>query len=302
MDNRGQTIRLPSGAHVEYGEYGDPNGTPLLYFHGWPSSHHQAFSIDAEAADRKIRVVAPNRPGIGRSSPQPGRTLADWPPLIREFADALGLRSWMVLGVSGGGPYALATAAELPSSTSAVGVACGAIPLADFADHSGLLPAYRFLLALRKFAPWLLRPVFALGSALSHCPPHRFPMSLILRLVEPCDRVALRQKDVFDEVMVTYREAVASGMGAVISDADVYLERWDIDLAHVRCPTYFWHGEQDRNIPIHMAKILAAKIPHAQCRWTADMGHYSLGLQKTGMFLDALLGHSPPGNLPLENP
>ena len=56
-----------SGRRLEVREYGDPGGHPAFFFHGLIGSHHQASYIDEQAKERGLRVIAPNRPGVGRS-------------------------------------------------------------------------------------------------------------------------------------------------------------------------------------------------------------------------------------------
>ncbi len=289
-------LTLPGGTSIEYGEYGDPAGRPLLFFHGWPSSQLQAAYAHASAVRRKIRIIAPNRPGIGRSTFQAGRTLGDWPPLVCALAEHLALPRLPILGISGGGPYALACAADLPHLVSAVGVSGSAVPLAEIPDRGDLMFPYRALLALKKFAPWLLAPIIQTVRILTKVPPHRFPTSLALRLLDTCDREALRDSSAYFAVMASFREAAASGTKAVLADGEIFLQDWNTDLLQIRCPAYFWHGAKDRNIPLRMAEILAAKVPEARCRWFPDEGHFSLALGKLDLFFESLTGD--PGSTP----
>ena len=74
-------------------------------------------------------MLAPDRPGVGDSSPwAPGRgsTVAEYAHELRAFADALELPIFSVLGYSGGGPYALAAAHALPDRIAAAAVVSGA--------------------------------------------------------------------------------------------------------------------------------------------------------------------------------
>ena len=95
-------------------EYGPRDGTPVLYLHGTPGTGREAAVLHGAARDAGVRLVAPDRPGMGGSPGTPVRRLADWPADVEGLADALGLERFAVLGWSGGGPYALATLAALP--------------------------------------------------------------------------------------------------------------------------------------------------------------------------------------------
>jgi pimeloyl-ACP methyl ester carboxylesterase len=111
-------------------EYGDPNGTPMLGFHGTPGSRFMLRLADGAAAELGIRLIAPERPGFGLSTFQKGRSLAGWARDVEAFTRALGVERFAVAGVSGGGPYAAACAAMLPDRVTAVGLVSPIGPMA----------------------------------------------------------------------------------------------------------------------------------------------------------------------------
>ena len=124
-----QILTLPSGRVLGFAEFGAPKGTPLLFFHGFPSSRLEARGLDLIARKRGIRVLALDRPGFGLSSFQPGRRIVDWPNDVLEFVQHVQIKSFAVLGGSGGAPYALACAKALPADMlSAVGLVSAAPP------------------------------------------------------------------------------------------------------------------------------------------------------------------------------
>ncbi len=100
---------LPEHRVVEVWDGGDPDGLPVVFHHGSPGSRHQAM-LGAQAAMRQqVRLVSMSRPGYG-ASPNIPPSLASVGADTLVLADALGIADFAVLGVSGGGPYALATA------------------------------------------------------------------------------------------------------------------------------------------------------------------------------------------------
>ena len=104
---------LPDGRRLAYTEWGLPDGKPVLFFHGVPGS--RLWCPDEEATSAAgVRLIAPERPGSGRSDPLQGRTLADWPKDVEALADALEISSFGSSGVSAGGPYAAACASLIP--------------------------------------------------------------------------------------------------------------------------------------------------------------------------------------------
>ena len=86
-----RSVTLPDGRELAYEEYGDRGGEPVLSFHGGLSSRLDAAPAHQAALDLGVRLLSPDRPGIGRSTYQPGRRLLDWPADVAALTDALGI-------------------------------------------------------------------------------------------------------------------------------------------------------------------------------------------------------------------
>ena len=276
------------GGRVAWNEYGDPAGRPMIYCHGWPSSRLQARLLHHLARERGIRVLALDRPGMGRSTRQPGRTLASWPALVAGFADALGIGRFAQLGVSGGGPYVLACAAFLPERVAASAVLCGAVPLAG-ADWRGLHPAYRMLIPLRKLPGPLFNLPLALTGLLATGGFGKAPVSWLLRTLADADRELLLAHPSAQRVLAeSLREGIRQGGRGVMADADVYFQDWGIPLDQVRLPIRYWHGGMDRNISVAMARRFVARIPGARLDIDSGEGHFSLAIRRAADAMDHL--------------
>ncbi len=156
-----QLQRLSDGRTIEYVDCGDPDGVPIFYFHGTPSNHREAEFTSPESLG--VRLITPNRPGSGRSTPVAGRRLLDWPSDVVELADALGIDRFAVVGASGGGPYALACAFAIPNRLTGCAVLSGIAPMDDPRARKEVNVVERSLIRLSN-----RRPVFArklLGNA-----------------------------------------------------------------------------------------------------------------------------------------
>lgn len=134
-----RTITVKDGRELAYAEYGEPNGHPVFFFHGTQSSRLERHRDESIARGRGARIIATDRRGQGLSDFQPGRTLLDWPDDVTRLADSLGLDRFAVMGMSAGGPYALACAHAIPERLSSIKVIAGAAPLDD-AELSSHLP------------------------------------------------------------------------------------------------------------------------------------------------------------------
>jgi pimeloyl-ACP methyl ester carboxylesterase len=282
-----QRITLRDGRTLGVAGYGDPGGRPLFYFHGFPASRLEAALTDAAAARLGIRVIAPDRPGLGRSDFQPGRAIADWPADVAGLADALGLGRFAVLGVSGGAPYALACAAKIPQRLDAVGVVGGLGPVAGKGGTAGMAGLNRAFLFLFRRAPRLGRVLFApLALAMRRWPAALF--SLFTATVPAADRKALDRPGIRPLFHASMREAVRQGTRGAGRELWLYSRPWDFDLTTVQAEVRLWHGERDVTVPAAMGRRLAAALPRCRAVFLPGEGHFSLPLDHMEEILRAL--------------
>src|SRR5215472_10597884 len=172
--HRTDVVQLHNGGVVAFQEYGDATGTPVIFCHGWPSSRTMAQLANEPARALGVRIISPDRPGISDSSMHLERKLSDWPSVIERLVNDLGLGDFRILAISGGAPYAYATAVAMPERVRAIAIVGGVIPFAELTDLEGLLPLYRLMLALYRRRPQLLRRSFQLARLfLSLRPPVR---------------------------------------------------------------------------------------------------------------------------------
>lgn len=276
MNDRVELHGLPGCPRLVCSDFGDPDGRPLLFCHGWPSTRLQALGLHEAALARGIRVVTPDRPGIGASAFQPNRRLLDWPPLVEALADRLGWDRFDVMGVSGGGPYALAAGARLGDRVRHLWLVCPAPPLAWSRETGGLHWAYRGLIVARKRLPWTLGAPLALARWISWWPP-RHPLLKLFHLGLPdADRVALDNPKMRRVIGEDYAEAMRSSNAGLVADGDIYLNPWGFEPAEVAAPTTIWHGSEDANLPAPLVRRMAAELPRGELRRVAGEGHYSI--------------------------
>jgi pimeloyl-ACP methyl ester carboxylesterase len=124
-----ELVRLSDGRRGAIASHDDPQRSPLFLFHGVPGSRLGLHHTDGPAKERSVRVLCPDRPGIGRSDPHPERTIPGYANDVNALVDAMGFERFAVLDYSGGGPYALACGAKLSERVSAVRNMAGLGPL-----------------------------------------------------------------------------------------------------------------------------------------------------------------------------
>lgn len=268
-------ITLSNGLRLGYAEYGDPRGEVAFYFHGWPSSRLQGCLFDELAKKHGMRLICPDRPGIGLSDPQTGRTLADWQQTLSELAAHVGADNWHVIAWSGGGPYVLATALLMPKRLLSASIICGAPPLVFLGDRE-MFWIYRWLIQLRKLLPTVLGGILKLGAVIARMRPGCLVHRLLLKMLGAEDRRILSDPKVFKVVCEATLGALNRPAADVIADADIYLSEWGFEVSRISMPIHFWHGKQDRNIDWTYTQRLASLIPHAVTHFSEHDGHYSM--------------------------
>ncbi len=272
-------LELKSGHYLAFDEFGDPSGMPVFFFHGWPSSLTMAQITDAAARELAVRIISPDRPGISESTLQPDRKLLDWPPVLRELADYLGIERFHVLGISGGAPYAYATGWSIPDRIRAIAVVSGAPPIVDLADHSGLLRLYRWMLRVHRISPELLRICFKIAQPFA---ARKIPIRLrplFLRIFQRGDAEVLRDNAAFEACFESARKAWRASVDGVMVDARVYAQAWGFRLEEVDVPVRIWHGTKDRAFSFRLAEQLAARLPNCKLRIVDAAGHFSLPIR-----------------------
>jgi pimeloyl-ACP methyl ester carboxylesterase len=282
-----RTLRLRDGRTLGYAEYGVEDGKPLFVLHGSPGCRLQVRVAHGPARALGIRVIAPDRPGLGLSARLPGREIADWPNDVRELADALRLARFAVVGISGGGPYAAACAWGLPDRLTRAGIISGVAPSEGQDLGGGLLRPGRLLFDLMRRAPWLVRGVMALGTM----PARRFPDRLFAwmrGLAPPVDQAVLCRPDIATSLSASLREAFRGGSQGVADEVLLLLRPLTFRLTEIRAPVRLWHGEADGVVPVAMGRYLAETIPNCRAEFIPGGGHY-LVFDRIGPFLEAMV-------------
>jgi pimeloyl-ACP methyl ester carboxylesterase len=278
VNQTSRTIHLEDGRDLEFAEYGDPNGLPVLFFHGFLGSHYQASWAGTAARQQGVRLVAFNRPGVGRSSPACYPSVAGVAEDVRQLLKALALTEVALLAVSGGCPYALACACRLPERVRLVGVVSGLGPFEE-----GLLAhlprAARLTLLLSRHCPgmarWLLdRQVqrFLRGT-------REYSPDLVGAAGE-ADQSAVLDPEVRRVLQADLEEVLVRGGGArtLVEEMRLFF-RWGFRLAELppTTPVLFWHGTDDVLVPASMARHMAAHICESEVNFIPG-GHF-LGVQ-----------------------
>lgn len=267
-----QVLTLPDGRRLGFAEYGDPDGVPVLSFHGGLSSRLDAAPADGACRELGIRLVAPDRPGIGLSDFQVGRTLLDWPRDALALADGLGLGRFGAVGWSAGGPYVAACGYAAPERMTAGAMVASAVPL-EISGRRGLSLADRSLLFMSERIPWAASQALRLSIGLPS--PSRLERSIAHSLLA-VDMDAIRRSGPPDRSVAFMKESLRGGTRGVIADYRVFGEPWGFALEEVSIHVHVWQGSEDTQCPPEDPVLLVEHLPDAELTIVAGEGHVSL--------------------------
>src|SRR3954453_13578992 len=270
------SVAVRAGRRLSFAEFGDSRGSAIIWMHGTPGARRQV-PIEARlfAEDHDLRIIGVDRPGIGSSTPHLYPDILDWTGDLVELCDVLDIATFRVIGLSGGGPYALAAGAALPDRVHGVGVLGGVAPTKGPDAISG---------GLVTLAPYAA-PVLSLA---------RVPLGIVLaqaiRLVRPIagpildgyaavqprgDKELLARPEFRAMFLDDLLNGSRSHFGAVLSDIILFTRPWGFLAEDVQVPVHWWHGDSDHIVPHAHGAHLAARLPHGSS--TTIDGEYHLG-------------------------
>jgi len=282
------TLRLEDGRLLSYAVYGDPEGRPVFYFHGFPGSRLEARLADQVAARLRVRLIALDRPGFGLSDFKPRRTILEWPDDVVKIADALGINRFATVGVSGGGPYAAACALRIPQRLTAVSIVCGLAPLAIPASTDRMIWKNHLIFFLGRRLPWLARIFLWRMAYQVQRNPERMLGRMIVTLPDP-DKAVLARPEVITTMKDNIVEAFRSGSRGAACELLLYTRPWEFMLKDIAARVDLWHGEQDVSVPPTMGRYQARTIPNCRAIFYPGEGHFSLVINHMEEILSSLL-------------
>ncbi len=251
------------GSDTRYWDYGPEDAaTTVVVVHGYRGEHHGLEPVIAQL--RGIRMISPDLPGFGESSPLPGRThdIAAYAQWLDAFVTTLGLRGTaVILGHSFGSIVVSAAIADGLPTPKLILVNPIAAPALEGPNRFGSLLTLNFYRVARALPE-------RVGKGLLSAPPIVRGMSAFL--VQTKDR-ALRRwiHDQHATYFSAYanRDTVVQGFEASISnDVSMFAPK-------IAVPTLIIGADHDPITKVSDQERLATLFPDARLTILTGVGH-----------------------------
>lgn len=280
LETRGGQRPLADGRTQVWLDLGPLDGTPVLFFHGGNDCSLEALWIEEALTATGVRLVCADRAGFGGSTHDAARTFTSAAQESVDLLDHLGLDRVRVLGLSGGGPHALAAAALAPDRVRSVDVVASPCPW----DRPGFLRGtwlpIRITYLLARHAPdWLFR---RLQEAMNDAERN---LRFADRMPAPDARLLKEQPQVGRAMVSSVSTAHEAGFDGAVHEWRLYTRPWGFDLADVEAPVRLWYGDQDGMAPAAMGRELARRLPRSMLTVLEDRAHLSVFVREAERYL-----------------
>lgn len=283
-------VAVRDGRMLGIAEFGPPRAEQtVLWFHGTPGARRQIPEAARRIADeRGVRLIGMDRPGVGLSTAHRYRRLVDFAEDLAVVTDKLGIDRFSVVGLSGGAPYALASAHAFGPRVPTVGILSGVVPSGGEEGTGGGLVslATRF----KPFLPMLSEPLGAVLTTVVRAvrPVGPYALKAYARISPPGDRALLEVPENGEMFLDDLVNSGRHGMRAVTYDAILFSRWWGFSVREVVNPVTWWQGDDDPIVPLAHAEHIVPLLPNGQLRLVEGGGHLC-GLGCATEVLDTIL-------------
>ena len=269
-------FNLKDGRSLGYHFYGDNNGFPVLAFHGTPGSRLWFKDDDPISQDLGVKLITIDRPGYGLSDRFNNNTIRHTAEDIKELIDYFGLETYSILGVSGGGPFALGLACTSDNRLYKCGLIASMSELINRKPPKGMCRPNRMAIHLSRYFPWLVKYNYRQQKHMIENDPELYKkeMTRFVNHLSPSDREIIKRPEFQESNIIQMREAFRNNHGEAVDELRMLCGAWNLSWGNIKSPVEVWHGEDDTLSPIEGIKQMISKIPIKNVHFLPDKGHF----------------------------
>lgn len=259
------TTQLDDGRNLAWAEWGPPSGEAVLVCPGAATSRWLGFGAEP-AHDLGLRLISLDRPGLGASDPDPGRTLLTWADDIAQFTARRRLGEPTVVGYSQGAPFALACAAA--GIVGRAAVVSGTDELAHPA-FAGTLPSQ-----IQRMVVGMATDPSGTEAFFAGIDSADVLWDMVMSMSSEPDRAVYAEPVFAAAYRRALREGFMGGSSGYARDTALAMSQWPFAAEAITVPVDLWYGALDAS-PVHSpdhGATLAQRLPNARHHLRADLG------------------------------
>lgn len=267
-----QVLKLFDGRILEFAEYGDPEGVPVLFLHSAIFSRKRLHPSSDYVDTHGIRVIAPQRPGYGRSEMIRGMSLKDYASDVNQLLDYLQVKQCYVVAEGDGAPFALAYASMWKKRIKRMAIIASLAP-PQFEKVEQMVSMDRLMHGLNRVAPFFAVRMLKMAiQGLKNRPESYFEK--IYDEMHKSDQ-AVVDSTAHQEMWSELLDSITSeNVDDFVENYLARLNQWDFSIEDIHVPTDIWHGIEDKRAPVEFARKLHEVIPDSRSFILEDQGHY----------------------------
>ena len=266
-------LTLKDGRKLEYLTNGVESDKAILFLHGTPGS---ALAWNSYLPEVKgVRAISTSRAGYGLSDRHKGRSVADDLNDQQQILDHFGIKSFVSVGWSGGGPHSLnmTREARCKAAFTLAGVGEWGNADLDFLADMGPENHEEFGEALKGEAAieeWMKANALGYntikGSEL---------IEAFGGLIGDADKRALTP-EVAELMAIGMRHSNSVSFYGWLDDDLAFVRDFGFDITKIDKPVVLYQGDDDFMVPHAHGYWLEKKIPTAKLNFVPGHGHISL--------------------------
>lgn len=285
-----QVLHLNDGRKFAYFDNGIQSDQAILFHHGTPGSGALWQTWFDAAEQRGIRAIAYTKAGYPGSDAAPVRRLADASKDALQLIDALGIKKYVSVGWSGGGPYALHS--TFSEGCLGADLVAGVGPYSEMnAEFLVGLSENETLESLNKVAKSLES---SYESALVELGNIEQDWTLENWLAGAQARPRFSE---FESLYETFHSfALPALLNAVVPDMSGYaydnhlvISDWGFDVSDVAKPVSIWNGTLDKLVSPAHATWLHEHIEGSDLHILDGQSHISIMVEAMNDVLDSAI-------------
>ncbi len=270
INSEGHLI-LRDGRYLQYAEYGDPYGNPVIHIHGVLGCRYERLPDDRLTKNLGIRLIIPDRPGYGLSTYLPDHDYLDFADDLLELVDHLDIQKFSIMGLSIGAIYGSAFAYKTPERLSSIAMISSTPPFRSFSDFAGVPPSLKLLIAFSKYLPTVAQMIAEIAIKNACKNPGKFLDNIP---ISTSDRMFFSNpllKEHIEACLLAGNKDCHSGF---VHDILLSAEPWPFPVEDIQIKVDFWHGTEDSHSSINRIKPVIDAIPDSRLFLIEGGGHF----------------------------